>query len=118
METMLYRIAQEAITNVFKHSHATRVGVLVECRRGRVMLSVKDNGCGFELSQTLKRGPNGHARLGITGMQERAALAGGSVEIESAPRAGTTVFVRIPGPQPARSNARIAYEKNPRPSRR
>jgi two-component system CheB/CheR fusion protein len=92
VETNLYRIAQEALNNIYKHAQAARVDVLLERRDNHVVLIVEDDGVGFT--------PDGeeepHGGLGLLGMRERATLVGGSLEIESAPNQGTTVFARFP----------------------
>jgi PAS domain S-box-containing protein len=96
VETHLYRIAQEALNNVYKHAGARRVGVLLERRNDRLVLIIEDDGAGFHLDQPL----NGdHRSLGLLGMQERAALIGGRMEIETVPGHGTTVFLQLPSPQ-------------------
>jgi len=94
-ETTLYRITQEALTNVLRHAKAQRVSVLLERRPDHVLLIVEDDGRGFDAQAVLKA-PGAHGRLGLLGMQERVILVNGTFEIESAPGAGTTVFVRIP----------------------
>jgi signal transduction histidine kinase len=94
-ETVLYRIAQEALTNVARHAHASRVSVLLERRPGYASLIVEDDGRGFE-SEGTTESPAATGRLGLLGMQERARLAGGSLTVESAPGGGTTVFARLP----------------------
>ena len=93
LETTLYRIAQEALTNVTRHANAKRVSVLLERRPGHASLIVEDNGDGFEaaIQASVSQG-----KLGLSGMRERATLAGGTLEIESTPGVGTTVFVRVP----------------------
>jgi signal transduction histidine kinase len=95
LETALYRITREALTNVFRHARAKRVSVLLERRPDHVLLIVEDDGRGFDAAALL-RAPATQGKLGLLGMQERATLAGGSVEFESNPGAGTTVFVRLP----------------------
>jgi signal transduction histidine kinase len=95
LETVLYRIVQEALTNVLKHAQAQRISVLLECRREYVLAIVEDDGIGWNLD-TLPSMRQGQGRLGMKGMQERAALVDGTVEIESTPGVGTTVFVRLP----------------------
>ncbi len=95
LETTLYRITREALTNVFRHANARRVSVLLERRADQVSLIIEDDGRGFEAAALL-RGPATEGKLGLLSIQERAMLAGGSVEIESKPGAGTTVFVRLP----------------------
>jgi len=90
----LYRIAQEALNNVAKHGHATRVAVILEQRDERVGLVIEDNGRGFDAIR-MNAGPH-EQRLGMAGMRERAALVSGTIDIESAPGRGTTVIVQIP----------------------
>jgi signal transduction histidine kinase len=94
-ETTLYRIAQEALTNVARHAQATRVSVLLERRPGYVSLIVEDDGRGFDAPRTTSA-PASQGKLGLLGMQERVRLAGGTLTIESAPGAGATVFARLP----------------------
>jgi PAS domain S-box-containing protein len=94
VETALYRIAQEALNNVAKHSGARRVEVILERRPDCVLLIVEDDGVGFS------EGDESKARrgYGLVGMQERAALVGASLEVESTPGKGTTVLVRMAVP--------------------
>jgi signal transduction histidine kinase len=93
-ETTLYRIAQEALTNVAKHSRATNVDVILERRPDHVLLVVEDDGVGFEPSD----GSAETRGFGLIGMQERAALVGATLEIESAAGKGTTILVRMTAP--------------------
>ncbi len=93
VETALYRVVQEAMTNVVRHAHATRVDVLVERRGDRVMVMVEDDGVGFEPDSGRKRGED---HLGLLGLEERAEALGGTLTVESAPGAGTTVVVEVP----------------------
>jgi signal transduction histidine kinase len=95
LATVLYRIVQEALTNVLKHARAQRLSVLLECRRDHVLAIVEDDGIGCDLD-TLLRVSQKQGRLGVIGMQERAALVHGTVEFESTPGVGTTVFIRLP----------------------
>ena len=89
-EIALYRIAQEALTNVAKHAHASRVDVLLESREGYLVLVVEDDGVGFdqEHAATRERG------IGLLGMRERAGLIGAQFELESSSGEGTSIFVR------------------------
>ncbi len=89
-ETALYRIAQEALTNVAKHANASNVEIILERRGSNVLLVVEDDGKGFEPG--IER--SGHG-FGLLGMRERAALVGAALEIESTPGTGTTIFVRM-----------------------
>jgi signal transduction histidine kinase len=94
IETTLYRIAQEALTNVAKHARATAVDVILERRGEQVMLIVEDNGVGFDAG-----GPAGsRGGFGLVGMRERAALVEATIEIESAVGRGTTIIVRMNTP--------------------
>lgn len=95
IETTLYRIVQEGLTNVARHARATRVSVIVEQRNGIVQLILEDDGRGFPVDAVMNA-PLIERRLGLLGMRERATLAGGTLDIESAPGRGTTLFVRIP----------------------
>jgi len=95
LETTLYRIAQEALTNVARHAQAKRVSLLLERRSGYVSLIVEDDGLGFDAPGAMGA-PASPGRLGLLGMQERVRLAGGTLTIESCPGAGATVFARLP----------------------
>lgn len=92
VEINLYRIAQEALHNVYKYAEAKSVEVILERRGDLVLLIIEDNGKGFDLEKELKENKG----LGLTGMLERAALVGGNLVIETAPGAGTTIYVRLP----------------------
>jgi PAS domain S-box-containing protein len=91
VETALYRVVQEALTNVVRHARASAVDVLAERRGGRVVVMVEDNGVGFDPEQTPASG-----QLGLLGMRERAETLGGTLTLESSPSAGTTVVVEVP----------------------
>lgn len=93
METALYRIVQEALTNAARHAHATRVDVLLERRGNQMVIVIEDNGVGFE-ADLARLAQSGH--LGLVGMQERAEMLGGSLVIESTAGAGTTIVVEVP----------------------
>jgi PAS domain S-box-containing protein len=92
-ETTLYRIAQEALTNVARHSHAANVEVILERRPDHVLLIVEDDGVGFDAGGTVPT-----SGFGLLGMQERASLVGATLQIESAIGRGTTVLVRMAAP--------------------
>jgi len=89
----LYRIAQEALHNVVKHAQASQANVVLDCREAETTLVIEDDGRGFAAGQAAPEGG-----LGLIGMRERAAHLGGTLEVESAPGRGTTVFVRVPAP--------------------
>jgi signal transduction histidine kinase/PAS domain-containing protein len=90
IETVLYRVVQEALTNTCKHANASAVSVITSWLDDHASAIVEDNGCGFD---PLAPMPD---RLGLLGMRERVALAGGELVVESAPNRGTTVIARIP----------------------
>ncbi len=95
METALYRIAQEAITNVVRHSRASEVLITLDVNDKVVLLVVQDDGVGFDLSSTLATKHGGRG-LGLRGMQERALILGGECRIEAAGGRGTVVIVEMP----------------------
>lgn len=95
VETVLYRITQEALNNVVKHARARHVDVVLECRSDQLSLIIEDDGDGFDSETAF--GPNDKG-LGLLGMRERTMLVGGTFEIESQAGRSTTVFVRIPQP--------------------
>ena len=94
LESTLYRIVQEAVNNTMKHANAENVSIILEKRGNRVLLIVEDDGAGFDVEALLKI-PAKNRRFGLLGMQERVALVGGSLSIESTPGIGTTVLVHI-----------------------
>jgi signal transduction histidine kinase len=85
--TTCFRIIQEAVLNIVRHAHARRVAIEVRTTRGALTLTVQDDGIGFDPARP---------GLGIVGMTERAALAGGEIAIASAPGAGATIRARLP----------------------
>ena len=93
VENNLYRIAQEALNNVAKHSGASRVAVLFERRDHHAVLIIEDNGVGFRSGDDDDGTIQG---MGLSGMRERAMLMDGGFEVESTPEKGTTVFVKTP----------------------
>jgi PAS domain S-box-containing protein len=94
IETTIYRVVQEALTNVLRHAAATQVSVLLDRRPSEVRVIVEDNGPGFDLETAA----SSSGRLGLVGMHERAALVNGTLEIESSLGQGATVFLRVPLP--------------------
>jgi signal transduction histidine kinase len=95
VETALFRVLQEAITNVVKHSCADRVGVILEATNGELRLIVEDNGSGFQMEDGTDIALS-KAHLGLLGVRERLALVNGRLEIETAPNGGTTVYACVP----------------------
>jgi PAS domain S-box-containing protein len=94
--TVLYRIAQESLTNVYKHAHATRVKIRLRQLPRAVLMEIIDNGRAFEVPSATRAA--GRQPLGLLGMQERVRLVNGEFAIESVPKRGTTVRVQIPLP--------------------
>ncbi len=95
METALYRIIQESLTNTAKHGHARHAWVTLTDDGLLMRAAVRDDGMGFDAAATLRR-PWQDRGLGLAGMMERATLLGGSVEIDSEPGAGTLMTATIP----------------------
>jgi len=91
----LFRIVQEALRNVGKHAHATRVDVTVKFSQSYVTVTISDNGTGFQLPDNLEE-LSQRGKLGLLGMQERIQLLGGSFDIDSIPDKGTTITVSAP----------------------
>ncbi|HLV34744.1 MAG TPA: histidine kinase [Spirillospora sp.] len=91
IETSIYRIVQEALTNVARHSQASAASVIIDYRRNAIRIIVEDNGIGFALEDT-----RGRKSLGLQGIRERAALFNGRLTVESQPGHGTSLFIEIP----------------------
>jgi PAS domain S-box-containing protein len=96
LQTTVYRVLQEALTNVARHANARSAAVRLVCDEETIRLRVQDDGIGFERAARAESGGRDRRRLGLQGMQERAALLDGSVEIESRPGAGTTITAQFP----------------------
>lgn len=93
IEATVYRIVQEALTNVLRHSEAHQASLIVDARNGQLMVVVEDDGKGFDVNKLTNKDVK---HVGILGMQERIALVGGNLTIESSYGIGTSVFARIP----------------------
>jgi signal transduction histidine kinase len=89
-ETTVYRVIQEALTNVIKHAGADRVSILLQRKNSSVIAIVEDDGSGFDPGDTRADA------LGLAGMRERLSLAGGRLQVESSPGSGTTVVAEVP----------------------
>ena len=100
-EVAFYRVAQEALNNVSKHAHASRVDVVLSKNDGQIVLVVEDDGVGFDATAAGSR----TGGLGLAGMRERAALVGAALQVESATGRGTSIFLRRPVDLAARSEA-------------
>ena len=95
IETACFRIVQESLTNIARHAQAQRVEIALHRTGDALMLSVQDDGCGFDLAAMRGRAVAGGS-IGVLGMQERAELIGGQLDIESTPGQGSTVRLRCP----------------------
>jgi PAS domain S-box-containing protein len=91
VETTLYRIVQEALTNITRHAQARRVHVCLECTSSTIVTTIEDDGQGFDPGVVASKGG-----VGLLGMRERAALLGGSLTISSQPGQGTQLTLKIP----------------------
>ena len=105
VETAVFRIVQEALTNVLKHAQASRVSVMLEYRYDELLVIVEDNGRGFQPEVETDG-------LGLIGIHERVALVKGKLNIESAPGLGTTLAIRIPATASVQQKT-FAYELAP-----
>ena len=95
LETMLFRITQEALTNIKKHAQADSVMIILKIGTDQIFLDIKDNGRGFDVNQITQEAV-AHQQLGLLGIQERISLVGGKLQIESTPGTGTHLHVYIP----------------------
>jgi signal transduction histidine kinase len=95
VELACYRVAQEALTNAIRHAHATQVSIELRTSGQELELTVHDNGVGFDPDDMLARAREGKS-IGLLGIQERAKLAGGQVDIRSLPGKGTSIQARFP----------------------
>ena len=91
VEACLYRIVQEALTNVARHAQATRADVFLKRRGDQIVIIIEDDGQGFDVKSA-----NYSSRLGLLGMRERAEMLDGQLIVESSAEQGTTVYVEVP----------------------
>jgi signal transduction histidine kinase len=90
-ETVLYRVAQEALTNIVRHARASNVSIVATAARRAVQLVIEDDGVGFDPERLTSV-----EQIGLLGMRERLEILGGSLRIESAPGSGCRVYARLP----------------------
>jgi signal transduction histidine kinase len=91
---VLFRVAQEALTNVDRHAQASQAQVTIQKLDGAICMRIKDNGKGFQQEGELHAKKNN--RLGLLGMRERLEMVGGNITIESKPGKGTTILAQVP----------------------
>jgi signal transduction histidine kinase len=94
LELNLFRIAQEAVNNIEKHSQARTASLQIKLADQTVILKVQDDGCGFDAERKKRKGK--WSGVGLTNIRERAAVLGGTCEVKSAPKKGTSITVRVP----------------------
>ncbi len=92
--TVLFRVAQEALTNVSRHAHASRVEVSIQKLADLICMKIKDDGRSFEVERMMRY--RGRKHLGLLGMRERLEMVGGRFEVESAAGKGTTITALVP----------------------
>ena len=95
VESLLFRIVQEALNNIRRHAQASEAQVVTEFAEDRIKVTISDNGRGFELSGRVDDLPR-RGKLGLSGIQERARLLGGTLQVQSTPGKGTTLIVEAP----------------------
>ena len=124
VEVAVYRIAQEALSNAFRHSQPHQAEIALTYRPDGLRLVVSDDGRGFDVSATLAHAPGGASRstsvangagLGLLGMRERATLIGATLDIQSAPGAGSRIILEAPASAPA-STLDVAPASAPQPT--
>jgi signal transduction histidine kinase len=94
LETALYRVVQEALTNVSRHARARRVAVRLRQEGGEIVCAVRDDGIGFDTAQVMA--PGARSGLGLIGMEERLSVLGGTLSVKAEPGCGTEIRVRVP----------------------
>ena len=105
VELVLYRVIQEALTNVARHANARHVEVVLSQEGSHAVASIRDDGVGFDVERVLASKEGG---LGLFGMQERMALVGGRLQLTSRPGGGTLVRAAVPLAQPSTVSPQLA----------
>lgn len=111
--TVLFRVAQEALTNVARHAKASRVDVSLQKLPDGICMQIKDDGKSFQVERTLH--VNGGKRLGLLGMRERLEMVGGKFGVESAPNQGTTITALFPFAKIQESNTKSSLLRSNAP---
>ncbi len=109
--TVLYRIAQEALANVSRHSKATHAKLVIDKGADHIRMEITDNGVGFKIADL--EVPDRTERLGLLGMRERMVMVGGTFRVESAPGSGTTIRVELPPCNLRMKRARAGKRESP-----
>ncbi len=97
-ETGVFRVIQEAVNNIARHAHATHAWICLTWEPNQLAVEIEDNGRGFDVQATMS-GVRRDRCLGLLGMQERVALMGGALAMDSVPGSGTYILIRVPLPQ-------------------
>jgi len=112
--TVLFRVAQEALTNVARHAQASRVEVKIQKLPDSICMKIKDDGKSFNVERALQAGGGNH--LGLLGMRERLEMTGGKFAVESSPGKGTTIHAQLPlgkdGARSRRTNRHWTRQRN------
>jgi signal transduction histidine kinase len=108
IETALYRVTQEALTNVRKHAQTIAVDIELERLEDAIRLQVRDQGRGFDATASFDGGLG--ERVGLSSMRERIELVGGILQIQSEEGAGSFVIARVPLPDPAKGLQQMARD--------
>jgi LuxR family maltose regulon positive regulatory protein len=122
VETVCYRVAQEALTNIARHAQASSVFIRLQVADAQLRMTIRDDGVGFDVGEMRQRSAAGSS-MGVLGMEERAILAGGALTIQSLPGRGTTLELRLPyiaSPEPDADTSDTSSEarfKSGQPSR-
>lgn len=95
METVLYRVAQEALTNIARHAKANTVRLYLRCEDSAIVMSIEDDGIGFNSEEILKR-EDPDPGIGLVGIRERAVALGGRFDVKSRPGKGTHLYFEVP----------------------
>jgi signal transduction histidine kinase len=96
VRSVVFRIAQEAVTNVVRHANASKIDIQLDYSTDNIYLRVEDDGQGFNTDEVLKKKPGKPTAWGLLGMVERASLVGGTCNIYSHPGKGTLIEVNVP----------------------
>jgi signal transduction histidine kinase len=91
VEVHLFRLVQEAVTNIFRHAHATNADILLSASQDKITLRVADDGIGFIFDEAIQK-----ERLGLIGMRERVEMLGGTFQVDSTPDSGTQILIEVP----------------------